>query len=215
MFAPAPTLEALAERVRPMAASRTRLLPVAGCLAPLLPDGGLRRGSVVQCAGVGSRHLVLALLAEASVAGSWCAFVGAADLGVVSAAEHGVALSRLAVVRAVAAEWAVAAGRLVEGIDLVVVVPPPHPRPAAVRRLVARTRHAGTVLLIDAGATTWPDPPDVRLEAGEGRWLGLDRGAGRLGARRVTVVARGKGAANRPVESELWLPTATGSVAAA
>ena len=75
------------------AASQTRLLPVAGPLAPLLPDGGLRRGSVVQCDGAGSRRLALALVAEASAAGSWCVFVGATDLGALSAAEHGVALS--------------------------------------------------------------------------------------------------------------------------
>ncbi|CAA9257662.1 MAG: hypothetical protein AVDCRST_MAG54-2310, partial [uncultured Actinomycetospora sp.] len=46
------------------------VLPVAGALAGLLPDGGLRRGSTVAVCG--STSLLLALLAEASRAGSWC-----------------------------------------------------------------------------------------------------------------------------------------------
>ena len=41
-------LAALAERTRPVSASRTRLLPVVPALAELLPDGALRRGQELE-----------------------------------------------------------------------------------------------------------------------------------------------------------------------
>src|SRR5258705_4817871 len=57
-------------------------LPVAAALRPLLPGGGLRRGSTIAVAtpglpreamATGATSLLYALLAEASAAGSWCA----------------------------------------------------------------------------------------------------------------------------------------------
>jgi hypothetical protein len=216
MFAPnGTTLAALAERVRPTAASRTRILPVPDPLVPLLPDGGLRRGGVVLCSGEATRSLALALAGPASAAGSWCALVGADDLGALAAAEYGIALPRLAVVRTAAAEWAPAVGRLLEGVDVVLVELPPRARPAAVRQLVARARQRGAVLVVLGEPAAWPGPADVRLRVTGARWHGLDRGAGRLRARRVGVVSHGHGANGRPVERELWLPAATGRVAAA
>ena len=124
-------LGALASRVRPTAASRTRLLPVPGPLVPLMPDGGLRRGSVVHCTGEGALSLMLAVVGAASAAGSWCGLVGVEDLGALAAAGYGVDLRRLVVVRAPAAQWAVAAGRLLEGFDVVAVEPPGRARPQA------------------------------------------------------------------------------------
>src|SRR4029453_14259220 len=67
-----------------------RLLPVVPVLQPLLPGHGLRRGTTVAVAG--SAALALALVAGASAAGSWVAAVGLPDLGIVAAAEAGVAL---------------------------------------------------------------------------------------------------------------------------
>ncbi len=206
-------LGALASRVRPTAASRTRLLPVPGPLVPLMPDGGLRRGTVVHCTGEGALSLTLAVLGAASAAGSWCGLVGVEDLGALAAAGYGVDLRRLVVVRAPAAQWAVAAGRLLEGFDVVTVEPPGRARPQAARSLVARARRQGAVLVVVGGRSSWPDPADVRLEVGHPRWHGLDRGAGRLAGRRVTVEAHGRGVASRPVVRELWLPTAAGRVA--
>ena len=65
-------LAALAERTRPVAASRTRLLPVAPALADLLPDGALRRGSTLTVGGPGddgALSMALALVAAASGTG--------------------------------------------------------------------------------------------------------------------------------------------------
>jgi len=89
--APAPggvDLGSLAERVRPTSASRSRLLPVPAPLVPLLPDGGLRRGSVVLCSGVEDLSLVLALIGRASGAGSWCGLAGVDDLWLPAATGH-------------------------------------------------------------------------------------------------------------------------------
>jgi len=80
---------------------------------------------------------------------------------------------------------------------------------------VARARRQGAVLVVVGGRSSWPDPADVRLEVGHPRWHGLDRGAGRLEARRVMVEVHGRGVASRPVRRELWLPTAAGGVAPA
>ncbi|MDQ6948456.1 MAG: hypothetical protein M3256_19920, partial [Actinomycetota bacterium] len=63
----------VAGRARPVALAGERLLPVLPALRPLLPHGGLRRGSVVSV--VGSTSLTLAVVAAASAAGSWCAAV--------------------------------------------------------------------------------------------------------------------------------------------
>src|SRR6185437_6038788 len=198
------TLEGLAGLARPTAASRTRLLPVPDPLIPLLPDGGLRRGSVACCRGHGSASLALALIGAASAAGSWCGVVGLDDVGALAATGYGVDLRRLAVVRAPVAQWAVATGRLLDGMDLVVVRPPDRPRSSAVRPLVARARDRRSVLVVVADRSGWPEPADVVLQVTAARWRGLDCGAGRLQARRATVEATGRGAATRPVRRELW-----------
>jgi len=208
-------LAALGAKVRPTAASRTRLLPVAGPLAPLLPDGGLRRGTAVVCAGEAALSLALAMAGAASAAGSWCALAGVEDPGLLAAAGYGVDLARLAVVRTAPAGWATATATLLDGLDLVVVEPPAHPRAAAARQLAARARDRGSVLVVVGGRRSWPAPADVELTVGEPRWHGLAEGAGRLQARRVSVSSAGRGAAARPVRRELWLPAATGAVAAA
>lgn len=210
-------LDVLAARVRPTAASRTRLLPVLPAIAALLPEGALRRGTVVRCTSVGAApgalSLALAVAAGPSAAGSWCGLVGVDDAGALCAAGFGVDLDRLVVVRSTSAEWAVAAGILLDGLDVVVIAAPPHPRPAAVRTLGARARDRGAVVLVVEDRPAWP--VDLELAVQDAQWHGLAQGAGRLQARRVMVVASGRGSAVRPLRQELWLPTATGKVAAA
>lgn len=53
-----------------------RLLPVVAPLRTLLPGGGLRRGRAVTVRGAAALSLAMALVAEASRAGSWTAIVG-------------------------------------------------------------------------------------------------------------------------------------------
>lgn len=184
-----------------------RVLPVRGELAGLLPWGGLRRGSTVSVRG--STSLLLALIATATAEGCWAAVVGLPHLGVLAAAELGVAVHRLALVPQPGADAAVVertVAALLDGIDLVSVAVPVAPHTA--RRLSARARQRKAVL-VPFGA--WPGA-DVELSYGEGAWSGLGAGHGVLAERRVEVRASGRGAASRPARAELLLPGAGGGV---
>jgi hypothetical protein len=202
-------LDVLAEKARPVAMAGERLLPVLAPLAPLLPDGALRRGSVVSTTG--STSLALALLAGASAAGSWCAAVGLPSLGVVAAAEVGIALDRFPLVAAPANldEWVWAVGALADAVDVVLARPPGAVREAQARRLAAKARERSAVLVIRG---PWPGA-DVRLAVASAAWEGVGQGDGRLRARRVDVVANGRGAAAREKRVALWLPGPDGGVA--
>ena len=217
LASPSPTLPSgpaglagLPESVRPVALAGDRLLPVLPALGRLLPGGGLRRGSTVAVAG--STSLALALLAGPSAAGSWCAVVGMPSLGLVAAAEVGAAVGRLALVAAPGRDWAAVVAALLDALDVVVVRAPDRAvRAADARRLGARARERGAVL-VPLGR--W-DGADVRLSVARSAWEGLDGGSGHLRARLVEVVAEGRGAAARPRRARLWLPAPDGTIAPA
>ncbi|KWV34229.1 MULTISPECIES: hypothetical protein [Micromonospora] len=202
---------ALAALVRPASAPDPtgghRVLPVAPELTGLLPHRGLRRGSTVAVTTGQPRHsggtsLVLALLAEASRAGSWCAVVGVPTFGAGAAAEAGIALDRLALVPHPGPEWPTVVAALIDGVDVVVTAVPHAVSAPVADRLAARARQRGCVLVPYgrwAGA-------DVTLQVVRGVWAGLGPGRGRLRRREVTVSARGRGAAARPKEITMWLP---------
>lgn len=207
-----PGLQEVGGRARPLTLARDRHLPVLPALAPLLPEAGLRRGSTVAVAG--SVTLALALLAGASAAGSWSAVVGLPALGAEAAAELGVALERLALVPEPGIErWPVVVAALLEELDVVLAVPPPQLRAAHARRLTARARERDSVLLVLGARRLGAEPVDLRLTATSGGWAGLGHGHGRLLARQVEVVARGRRAAARERRARLWLPASGGGVA--
>jgi hypothetical protein len=192
---------AQAERAR----ATGRVLPVVPALAGLLPDTGLRRGSTVAVHG--GTSLLLALLAPATAAGSWAAVVGLPSLGLAAAAEYGADLTRVALVPRPGAELPAVVAALLDGVDLVAV----HSetvQPSVAKRLSARARHRGAVLLA-FGA--WPGA-DVELSCRRESWSGPEDGYGHLRERRALVRARGRGAAARPVSAELRLPAEDGSV---
>ena len=206
---------ALAELVRAAGDTETaglhRMLPVVPELSILLPGRGLRRGSTVAIAGGpsaatgGGTSLLLALLAEASRSGSWCAVVGVPALGAVAAAESGVALDRLALVPHPGPDWPTVVAALIDGVDLVVTAVPGGVSGSIASRLVARARQRGSVLVPFGD---WSGA-DVTLRVVAGRWEGLGAGHGRLRRRQVTVLARGRGAAARPKEATMWMPGVT------
>ncbi|MCK9924395.1 hypothetical protein MXD61_21430, partial [Frankia sp. AgPm24] len=103
-----------------------RLVPTVPALAALLPEEGLRRGTTVTVTG--SASLVLTLLRGPSQAGGWCAVVGFAELGLLAAAESGIALERLALVPEPGPRWPVVVAALLDAMDVVVVRPPRPPR---------------------------------------------------------------------------------------
>ncbi|HVV14193.1 MAG TPA: hypothetical protein VHD82_33580 [Amycolatopsis sp.] len=183
-----------------------RLLPVRPELRELLPAGGLRRGSTIAVRG--STSLLLALLAEATAAGSWAAAVGLPHLGVVAAGEYGVEVSRLALVPKPGVEFASVTAALLDGMDLVAVTPAGS-TPAVARRLSARARHRGAVLL---SLGPWPGA-EVELNCARGRWTGLRAGPGRLRERSYEVRIAGRGAAARSRFADLMLPGPAGAVA--
>jgi hypothetical protein len=188
-------------------ADRDRMLPVHPALAALFPWGGLRRGATVAVRG--STSLLFALLAPPTGTGSWAAVVGMPDLGVAAAAELGVAVERLALVRRPGANLPAVVAALLDGMDLV-AVDPARLTESHARRLSARARHRGAVLL-----TTGPWPgADLELTPKATRWTGLGEGHGYLTARETRLHARGRGAAARPAETTVLLPAENGTVAA-
>ena len=218
---PAVGLPTVVARTRPVALAREALLPVAPAFEGLLPDAGLRRGTTVAVGGgPGATSLALALGAAASAAGSWAGAVGLPSLGLEAAGELGVALERMLLVEPPPDRWATVVAALLDAVDLVHVALPPRVRLGDARRLAARARERGAVLVVHAPgssqAGTWPEAPEVRLTVAGVTWEGpVGDGAGRLTARRVEVVGGGRGAAARPRRAALWLPDATGAVRAA
>ena len=196
----ASAVQELARRDRPVTPAGDHVLPVLPALEALLPGGSLRRGSTVSV--VGSTTLALALVAGPSGAGSWCAAVGLPSLGLAAAAEVGVELSRLALVAAPGPDWPAVVAALLDALDVVVVRPPARVAPAHVRRLGARARERGAVLVPVA---SWSGA-DVRLRVTASRWQGAGDGHGHLQARWMEVVAEGRRAAARPRRARLWLP---------
>ena len=157
-------LHEVAARARPVALAREHVLPVLEPLRPLLPDG-LRRGSTVAVGD--STSLALALLAGPSGEGSWAAAVGVSNLGLAAAAELGVALDRLVVVANPQPKpWASVVAALVDALDVVLLRTRRRVSGNDARRLIARARERGSVLIVLGDS--WPEAPDVRLSVVRG-----------------------------------------------
>src|SRR5215470_7663739 len=176
------------------------MLPVLPALRELLP-GGLRRGTVVAVGGWG-------LLCLAVAAGAWCAAVGLPHLGVAAAAEAGLDPGRLLLVPDPGARWPQVVASLLDGCELILLRPPGRPSAQVRTRLAATLRRCGGVLVAAGG---W-EGAQARLLVARQEWAGIGAGHGRLRARRVQVVADGRGVAARSLTRWLWLPGPDGSV---
>lgn len=213
---PRGSVEQLAEaarRARPVALARERSLPLAEAFGDLLPDG-LRRGTSLQVtgarSGIGSTSLALAVLAGPSAAGSWVGMVGVPSLGLSAAAGFGVDLGRLLLVpdagRPGGPTWGTVVATLLDGVDVVVVRPPGRVPAGEGRRLVARARERGSVLVRLGSPGDWPEAADATVGVVSTAWEGLGNGHGHLRARRAVVEAGGRRGLDRPRRAELWLP---------
>jgi len=201
----------LAEQVAPTTLAREQRLEVIDALEPLLPIG-LRRGSTVSVSGVGATSLALATAAGPSMAGSWIATVGFPSLGLVAAAEYGIDLGRFAMVAAPdASSWATVIAALVDAFEVVLVRASHHIGERDARRLTARARERGAVVM-QVGGMAWPTKAETTLTVTASDWEGLGVGHGHLRARRVTVASGGRREASRPREVDLWLPAEGGGV---
>ena len=190
-------LHTVAARAQPFVAAGDRRLPVAGLLGELLPAGGVQRGSTVAIGGLlgsGATTVAFTLAAAATAAGEWAAVVDPyGTLGARAAVEAGVELDRLAVVRRAPPDrWGAVVAALLDGITVVVAAVPPRVRLGDARRLVARARERGAVL-VAFGA--WPVEAAVRVHTGPSQWRGLEPGLGLLDTRdlNVRVEAKGRG----------------------
>ena len=202
-------LRLVADKVAPLALARERTMPLLPALTPLFPEGGLRRGSIVAVEGVGATSLALAVAAGPSAAGSWTAVVGDPGLGLVAAEEAGVVLERMLVVDPKGQDAAGVVAALVGAVDVVLVGPGVRIRPADVRRLSARMRERGSVL-VRIGAIDELGV-DIGLRIVESEWSGLGVGHGLLRARRVRIETQGRGASARPRGAALLLPGPQGA----
>ena len=110
--------------------------------------------------------------------------------------------------------WTTAVGALLDAVDVVVARPGgagtfgtngARVTDGEARRLTARARSKGAVLvLFGQQAAAWP-AVETRLTAQHGRWIGIGDGYGRLKQRQLLVSATGKGRSARPRNAELWL----------
>lgn len=174
-------------------------LPVPPPLAPLLPEG-LRRGAATVVTG--STSLLLALVAAACAGGGWSAVVGQPSVGLLAAAQAGVTLDRFALVPQPGPQTAHVLAALVDGLDVVVVGPQAALPEADRRRITARVRDRGAVLL---STVPWPGA-QVVLTVEHSRWTGVGTGDGRLRAQQVRVARSGRSGAGVPAGLDLTLP---------
>ncbi|MET0787721.1 MAG: hypothetical protein ABWY33_00645 [Cellulomonas sp.] len=174
-------------------------------LEPILPEG-LRRGGTTVVTG--STSLVLALLAHACAGGAWAAVVGQPTVGLLAAAQAGVSLDRLAVVPRPGLEAPTVVAALLDGVDVVVVGPEVALTDAERRKLSARARDRGSVLL---STVDWPGA-GVVLTVESGRWTGIDAGEGRLRTHEIRLVRTGRGSAAVPRALDLTLPIGSSPV---
>jgi hypothetical protein len=190
-------LDNTARRARPVVLAGERVLAVPGPLREVLPGGALQRGTVVAVdgdLGAGATSVAFQLAAAATEAGEWAAAVEPdASLGGLAAQDAGVALDRFAVIRRVPrARWAAVVAALLDGISVVLAEVPSFARVGDARRLQARVRERGAVLV---AMGPWPAEAALRLRAGGSVWRGLARGAGTLAEREQRVHVDGRGAA--------------------
>lgn len=185
------------------------VLPVLSALAPLLPDKGLAKGSVVAVDRAGT--LCVALMAGPSQSGMWCGVAGMPDVGIVAAAEAGAEPGRMMLVPEPGPRWAEVAATMLDACAVVLLRPPGRAPAQARRRLETAARRSGAALIV-AGA--WDGAP-VWLHVTRQQWDGIGDGYGQLHARRAEVIAEGRGALIRPRRVWLWLPGPDGKITAA
>ena len=196
-------LAALIERMRPTVLSAERTLPVPSVLRELFPLAGLARGSRLSVRGTGAASVCMATVAEASRAGSWIAVVGVGAWGWSAAARAGWALERSVFVdEPPVGQWGTVVAALVDAVDVVVVDPSHQVTAIDARRLMARARERGSVLVdlaVDDGRRRfrWPTEPDLTLTVESVSWAGLGVGHGVLADRTVRVSADGRRGAAR------------------
>lgn len=173
------------------------VLPVHSALAPLFPSGGLKRGTV---AGIHrSTSLLLGVIATAARDGAWLAVVGMPDLGLLAATEWGIDLDHVALIPEPGTESAVVIGALLDGVDIVALGPDTPLTDDDRRRLAARARERGAVLI---SQPAWPGA-DVVLTAETRGWEGVSDGEGYFTSMALRINRSGRASAAVPMHTEV------------
>lgn len=182
----------LSDRVRPVSLVTERTLPVPGLLGEVLPGAGLRRGSVVAVEGAGTTSVLVEFLAAATRVGEWAGLVDDLTVSVPALVEAGAVLDRLAVVyRVPPSRRSTVVSALLEGMGLVAVGPRFRLPRGDFRRLVARTREQGSVLVVGGSEV---ERAALRLHVGGSRWRWE---GGRLVGRDLLVEVEDRGRVSR------------------
>lgn len=195
------------------ALARDGVLPATSLLSGVLPLGGLQRGTTTivgppparegTSAGPalpGSTTLALELLAGVSRGGHWCAAVGLPHLGVAAAAEHGILLDHLLLVPSPgpAGRWQQVLATLFDGVGAVLFAPAGPVRQPDARRLSARARDRGSLLIVLDRHSRWGERGHLRLSVVSSSCSGLSAGHGLVASRSLEIEVSGRGAASRP-----------------
>ncbi|MFJ6384706.1 hypothetical protein ACIQI7_32450 [Kitasatospora sp. NPDC092039] len=185
--------------------------PVLPALEPLLPDGRLPKGVVVEALDHG---LLLATAAGPAAASEshWTAIIGWPDAGLAAARAYGLPWERTLVADDPGDHWAEVASVLADACETIILKPTGRPAPRQLARLEQRLRTTGTTILTP---TIWPGTAELRLTVSGSAWAGLGEGYGALQHRTVTARCTGRGRARRPREARLLLPDEQGRVSAA
>lgn len=210
------TVRELQNRLAPVTLSREQLLTVPEPLLPLFPFGGLQPGLSVGFEGVGSTSVALGLAASVLGNDRWMAVIGVEELGLLAASELGIRLDRLLLIGSTGiSQLAPVVAALIEAVDVIALQPRRRVGPRDARRLAARARERGTVLLHLDGGRTWPEALDLRIIATAERWDGLGQGHGHLQQRRLTVASTGRRSSARRRQVSILAPGPDGRLAPA
>lgn len=206
-----------------------RLIPLSPPLSTLTPHGGLVRGSTVAATGSGAAtSLALALCAESTKAGGWLGIVGADELGLSAAQDLGVHMERVVTVKLdttrrgerTERRHAEVISALMDALDLILVGPSVRLTAPLTRRLTARARERGAVLIRlwptthpDVGRrpleSAWDPAPTLRLAVEGAEWSGIGDGHGYAVERTVLVTPLPR---RQRQTVRLWLPDKDGQV---
>ncbi|MGV9858149.1 hypothetical protein ACWDTD_05815 [Gordonia sp. NPDC003425] len=186
-------------------------LPLPDSLSDLLPHNGIARGSVVSC--VGARSLLVAVIAAATASGANVGIVGLPRLSLLSAAEMGADLARIATVPQPGADPVEVASVLLDGMDLVVLdLNGVDIAPSRCRVVMGRVRQLSSTLLVVDGhwpgtqvclaaeVLTYRHVPDP---AGLADLAAARRGHGRIGGMRLRVTASGRDRRRRSADIDI------------
>lgn len=210
-----PSVQELAERIRPVVLARQAVVAVAEPLQRLLPDGGLLRGSTITIGGVGATSMALQLIATASQEGSWVAIVGVNELAPSAVLEASLAAERIAFIDPGHSGRQVdVLAALIGAVDVIVLDARVALRPTEARRLSSRLRERGSILVVvsPGGVVNSSFSVDLSLTVSDAQWEGLGCGHGHLRSRRVRVGVDGRGRASRTTRCELLLPSCDGQI---